>query len=110
MSLKASVGPWKSSSTQRSGPSSCKRGDRPVAEAGVGVAAHRREVVVGDVAADERPDDLEGHFGVRTPGEARDRLRRKLGPEGGHIEAAVAGEPRQEHISEDRARAPGRAY
>ncbi len=80
-----------------------------MAEVAVGLARHAGEFVLGNVVADERADDLDRDFGIGPAGKAGDRLRAELRPGRRHVEAAVAGEPRERHVdkSERRRLAPG---
>ena len=92
-SLKASVGPWNSSSTNRLGAELDERRGGRMAEGAVGLARHAREIGFGNARADERPDHLDGDFGVRLAGKAGDGLGIERGPGLGHVKAAVAGKP-----------------
>ena len=80
-----------------------------MAEAAVGLADHAREVVLGNLAADEGTDDLDGDLGVGPAGKAGDRLRVELRPTHRHVQTAVAREPGERHVdkSERRRLAPG---
>ena len=75
-----------------------QRRHRRVAEAAIGLARHAGEVGVGDGVAGEKPDHLDGDFGIRPAGKAEDGLRRKLRPRVRHIKAAVAGKAREHHF------------
>jgi hypothetical protein len=71
---------------------------RRMAEAAVSLADHAGELMLGDVAADERADNFDGNFGVGPAGQACDGLRGKLRPIDRHEQAAVAREPGQRHV------------
>ena len=75
-----------------------ERRHRRMAEAAVGLARHAGEVVLGNGVADEGPDHLDRHLGIGPAGEFRDVAAIELRPGLRHIEAAVAGEPRERHI------------
>ena len=75
-----------------------QRRHRRMAEAAVGLARHAGEVVLGNRVADERPDHLDRHLGIGPPGERRDGFGVEPRPGFRHIEAAVAGEPRERHV------------
>jgi len=74
MSLKASVGPWNSSRTQRLRRAGAA-GDRRMRERPIGGLADRREFRVRYLTADERPDDFTCNFRIWTASEARNRDR-----------------------------------
>ena len=81
-----------------------------MAERGVGLIGHAAEIGIGDFAADKRADHLDRDFPIRPPQKSGDGFRRKLWPDFGHVEAAVAGKPGQHHVAETKGRglAPGR--
>ena len=87
-----------------------QRRHRGMAEVAVGLARHAGEVGFGDGIAGERPDHLDGDFGIGPAGEAEDGLVVEPRPGFRHIEAAVAGEAREHHVgkAERRGLAPGR--
>src|SRR5690349_10694906 len=63
--------------------------------------AHQpRQLSLRNAVADERADHLKRRFGIGLAGESGDALRRKPGPNLRHIEAAVAGKPREGDIHE----------
>ena len=57
-----------------------------------------------DGAADERPDDPERQFGIGQVGKRGDLVGGELRPLFGHVEAAVAGKPAQQHVIESQVR------
>ena len=61
------------------------------------------------LVADERPDDLDGDFGIGPAGEAGDRLRVELRPAHRHEQPAVARQPGERRVDKsERVRlAPG---
>ena len=71
-----------------------------MAERRVGFIGHAAEIGIGDFAAGERPDHLDGDFPIRPSEKSGDGLRRKLRPGFRHVEAAVAGKPGQHHVAE----------
>ena len=68
-----------------------QRRDRRMAKPAVSLARHAGEVAFGDGIADERADDLHGHFGVRPSSKSGDRVGIEPRPSRGHVEATVAG-------------------
>ena len=87
-----------------------QRRDRGMAELAIGLARHAGEIGLGDGAPDERPDHLDGDFGIGTAGKAGDGPGLEPRPGLRHIEAAVAGEAREHGFGEAKGRglAPGR--
>jgi hypothetical protein len=75
-----------------------------VAEAGVGLAGDRDQLVVGDRAARERLQQRDGHFGERPAGEGRNGLGRQAGPRLRQVEPAVARKTRQQRVLEGQLR------
>ena len=72
-----------------------------MAERAVGLASPCCDSSASEIAvADERPDHLDRDLGIGPSGEARDGLRRQPRPGFGHIESAVAGEPRERDVDE----------
>ena len=108
-SLKASVGPWNSSSTNRLGRELRERRGRRMAERAVGLARHAGEIGFRDGGADEGPDHLDRDLGVRPAGKAGDGFGIERGPRLGHVKPAVAGQPREHDLDkiERRGLAPG---
>ena len=71
-SLKASVGPWNSSSTKVPGAELRQRRDRRMAERAVGLVRHaRRGRRPRSCSPTNGRDHLAGDLGVRPPGQAR---------------------------------------
>jgi hypothetical protein len=81
-----------------------ERSHRRVAEAGVSPPAHVGEPAIGDLATDERSDDLERDFRIRFPGQGGDLLARKPGPGRRNVQAAVASQARHQYIAETKRR------
>ena len=81
------------------GPDLIERHHGGMAEGGVGLVGHAAEIGVGNLAADERPDHVDRDFPIGPAEKSRDGLGRKLRPDFGHIEAAVAGKPGQHHVA-----------
>ena len=96
-SLKASVGPWNSSISQRPAVDLLQRHHRLVAEAGIGFGRQAREIVLRDGVAEERLHDAGGQCRIVEPGQRREI---ELRPGFRQIEAAVAGEARQQDLVE----------
>ena len=71
-----------------------------MAEGGIGLIRHAAEIGVGDLAADEGTDHLDRDFPIGAAEKGGDGLGRKLRPDLGHVEAAVAGKPGQHHVAE----------
>ena len=109
-SLNASVGPWNSSSDEGVHAELRQRRDRGMAKIAIGLARHAGEIGFADGIADERPDHLDGNFGIGTAGKGGNRLRLEARPGFRHIEAAVAGKAREHGLgkAERRGLAPGR--
>ncbi len=76
-----------------------QRNHRRVAEGGVGFIGHAAEIGIGNLAADERADHIDGDFPIRPAEKSGDSFARKPRPGFGHIEAAVTGEPGQHHVA-----------
>ncbi len=87
-----------------------QRRHRRVAEIAVGLACHAGEVGFGDGTVSETLDHLDGDFGIGPAGEAEDGITIELRPGFRHVEAAVAGEPREHGVgkAERRGLASGR--
>ena len=75
-----------------------QRRDRRMAKIAVGLARHAGEIVLGNGIADKRPDDLDRDFRIGPAGKAGDRCGIEPRPGCRHIEAAVAGEPRERRL------------
>ena len=103
-SLKASVGPWNSSSSQMPAVELLQRRHRRVAEAAIGLAPMRAKVVLVDAPADERPHDAGGELGIVEPDQRASSPRGQRGQLLRHIEAAVAGEAGEQHVVEGKRR------
>ncbi len=66
-SLKASVGPWKSSSTKRLSPICVSGQMAGCAEPGRGLADHLAERLAVDIAIGQRADEALGDLGIAAP-------------------------------------------
>jgi len=73
---------------------------RGMAKAGVSFPAHPGELMIGNIASHEGPDDLGGDRGVGLPGQSGEGLRRKLRPGLGKVESAIPGKPGEENFGE----------
>ena len=69
-SLKASVGPWNSSSRNVFDAKLRDRRDRRMAEGAIGLARDAREIGVGNAVARERADHLDRDLGIGAAGKA----------------------------------------
>ncbi|MGY3618907.1 hypothetical protein ACVJGD_005103 [Bradyrhizobium sp. USDA 10063] len=87
-----------------------ERYDGGMAERRIGFVRHAAEIGIGNLTARERPDDINRDFPIGPSKEAGDGFARQNRPAFGHIQAAVAGEPGQHHITETESRglSPGR--
>ncbi len=78
-----------------------QRGDVGGREPGIGLAGQPGERrVVEEVRLDEGADDPRGDLGIVECGERPNIRARNRGPMRGHEQAAVAGEPAQQHVLE----------
>jgi len=75
-----------------------KRRRRRVTKTAVGLSGHARQIGVSNAATDKGPDHVNGDFGVRLAGEARDRLAIERRPGFRDIESAIAGKTREHHL------------
>src|SRR5215468_7072057 len=84
--------------------------DRGMPECAVGIAGDASEVVLGDGFADEWTDHLDRDLRIGPASKAGDGSGIEPGPGFGHVEAAVAGEPRQHGLDKAKRRSfpPGR--
>ena len=104
-SLKASVGPWNSSSRCRPHlpryvAERLQRRDLRRLERGIGLADQAAEGRLVEGLADEGPHDAEGQLDIGQALERGDLGLGELRPLGGQIEAAVAGEAREHDVLE----------
>ena len=65
------------------------RHDRLVAEGGIGVVDHRLQLVIGDLAIDERLDDRKGDFLIGLAAQRADTVGRQERPFARQIEPAI---------------------
>jgi hypothetical protein len=86
-----------------------QRHRRRVTEGVVGLARHAGETVLGNGVADEWPDHLDRHLGIRAAGETGDGALAQPRPGFRHIEPAVAGETGEHDLDKAKRRglAPG---
>src|ERR1700734_1759596 len=96
-SLKASVGPWKSSSVNRL-LSTCVSG--AVAEAGIGGCGQGVHFCVIEILVDKGRHEPRGRFRIRNAAQGPDRIRRQMGNGERHVEAAVACETGEKGVRE----------
>ncbi len=71
---------------------------RRMAKIAIGFARHAGEVLLGNGVAHERPDHLDRHFGIGPAGKILDGAGVEPRPGFGHVEAAVAREPRERDL------------
>ncbi len=99
-SLKASVGPWKSSRTKVLAPSLHQRADRFVPERGIGFTHQPLEDGRRDFAAEIWRQQAHGEVGIGQAAHGADFSRAELRPFLRHVEPAVARKARKHGIRE----------
>jgi len=85
-----------------------QRRHRRMAEGAIGLAHDAGEGVVLDPPAEERPHDAGGDIGVFEPDQPAQLAGGQQRPLLRHIESAIAGETREQHIVEGKRRAAPR--